>query len=201
MANVNPGPASVQTVNATASVNAPQGGPTGVTFANLPTGSQLGETAFTSDQGFVVWNGTSWSPYTTAANVTTAISISKNQLRLLAVGKSLNVNAIGDIGVLPIIGSTRWNIQAVVGANLSANAGTSVAIAICSATAGAAVTVVAPQILSGLVAYGGVTVAYRFTVQNVSFAGSGTTIYVNCQTTAGAACTLDVLVYGYDLSV
>ena len=113
----------------------------------------------------------------------------------------MNVNAgIGDIGVLPVINSTRWNIQAVVAGNLTANAGTSVAIAICSATAGAAVTMVAPQILSGLVAYGGTTVAYRFTVQNVSFVGTGTTIYVNCQTTSGATCALDVFVYGYDLS-
>jgi len=55
--------------------------------------------------------------------------------------------------------------------------------------------------LSSLVAFGGATVAYRPVVQNVSFVGNGQTIYVSCQTTAGTACTLDVYVLGYDLSV
>lgn len=127
-----------------------------------------------------------------------------NQIRVLAEGRGLNVNTTGDIGVLPVINSNRWNVQAVVATAAAGgvfpNAGTSVAIAVCSAALGAAVTIVAPQILSGLVAYGGATVAYRFTVQNVSFVGTGQNIYVSCQTTAGTACTLDVFVLGYDLS-
>lgn len=124
-----------------------------------------------------------------------------NQIRVLASGKGLNVNVLGDIGVLPVVNSNRWNVQAVIATNLTASAGTSVAIAVCSAPLGAAVTIVAPIILSGLVAFGGQTTAYRPTVQNVSFVGSGQTIYVSCQTTAGTACTLDVYVLGYDLSV
>lgn len=123
-----------------------------------------------------------------------------NQIRVLAAGRGISVNSTGDVGVLPVINSSRWNVQAVVASNMTVNAGTSVAIAICSAPLGAAVTIVAPQILSGLVAFGGATVAYRFTVQNVSFVGTGQNIYVNCQTTAGTACTLDVFVLGYDLS-
>jgi hypothetical protein len=123
-----------------------------------------------------------------------------NQLRLLAVGRALNVNVTGDIGVLPVINSNRWNVQAVVASNMLVNAGTSVAIAVCSAPLGAAVTIVAPVILSSLVAFGGATVAYRAVVQNVSFVGTGQNIYINCQTTAGTACTLDVFVLGYDLS-
>lgn len=122
------------------------------------------------------------------------------QIRALAQGKGLNVNALGDIGVLPVINSSRWNVQSVIVSNMTVNAGTSVAIAVCSAPLGAAVTIVAPIILSGLVAFGGATVAYRPTVQNVSFAGTGQNIYVSCQTTAGTACTIDVLVLGYDLS-
>lgn len=124
----------------------------------------------------------------------------QGQIRALAVGKGLNVNQLGDVGVLPVINSSRWNVQSVVVSNMTVNAGTSVAIAVCSAPLGAAVTIVAPIILSGLVAFGGATVAYRPVVQNVSFAGTGQTIYVSCQTTAGTACTIDVLVLGYDLS-
>jgi hypothetical protein len=124
----------------------------------------------------------------------------QDQIRALAIGKGLNVNQLGDIGVLPIINSTRWNVQSVLVSNMAVNAGTTVAIALCSAPLGAAVTIVAPVVLSSLVAFGGVTVAYSPVVQNVSFAGSGQTIYVSCQTTAGTACTIDVVVMGYDLS-
>ena len=123
-----------------------------------------------------------------------------NQIRVLASAKAINVNQLGDVGVLPVVNSTRWNVQAVVATNLTNAAGTSVAVAVCSAPLGAAVTIVAPVILSSLVAFGGATVAYRPVVQNVSFVGSGQTVYVSCQTTAGTACTLDVYVLGYDLS-
>lgn len=123
-----------------------------------------------------------------------------NQIRVLASGRGLSVNSTGDIGVLPVVNASRWNVQAVVAANLSAGAGTSVAIAVCSAALGAAVTIVAPVILSSLVAFGGATVAYRPVVQNVSFVGTGQNIFVSCQTTAGTACTLDVFILGYDLS-
>ena len=124
-----------------------------------------------------------------------------NQIRVLASGRGINVNSTGDVGVLPVVNSSRWNVQAVVAANLSNAAGASVAIAVCSAPLGAATTIVAPVILSGLVAgFGGATTAYRPTVQNISFVGTGQTIYVSCQTTAGTACTLDVFVLGYDLS-
>jgi hypothetical protein len=122
------------------------------------------------------------------------------QIRALAQGKGLNVNVLGDIGVLPVINSTRWNVQSVLVSNVTNGAGTSVAVAVCSAPLGAAVTIVAPVVLSSLVGFGGATVAYRPVVQNVSFVGSGQTIYVSCQTTAGTACTLDVLILGYDLS-
>jgi hypothetical protein len=122
------------------------------------------------------------------------------QIRALAQGKGLNVNQAGDIGVLPVINSSRWNVQSVIVSNMTVNAGTSVAIAVCSAPLGAAVTIVAPVVLSSLVAFGGATVAYRPVVQNVSFVGTGQTIYVSCQTTAGTSCTLDVTVLGYDLS-
>lgn len=123
-----------------------------------------------------------------------------NQIRVLASGRGISVNSTGDVGVLPVVNSSRWNVQSVVVSNMTVNAGTTVAIAICSAPLGAAVTIVAPVVLSSLVAFGGATVAYRPVVQNVSFVGTGQTIYVNCQTTAGTACTLDVFVLGYDLS-
>ena len=121
-------------------------------------------------------------------------------LRCLAVGKAISVNSTGDVAVLPIKNSSRWNIQAIVAANLSVGAGTSVAIGFYTAALQVGTTISSPGILSGLVAYGGVTTAYRPAVANVSFVGTGSNIYVNCQTTAGTACTIDIFVYGYDLS-
>ena len=130
--------------------------------------------------------------------------VESNQLRLLAVGRSLNVNTTGDIGVLPVLNASRWNVQAVVATAAAGgpfpNAGTSVAIGIYTAALQVGTTIVSPIILSGLVAYGGTTVAYRPTVANVSYAGTGQNIYVNCQTTAGTACAIDVFILGYDLS-
>lgn len=152
----------------------------------------------------VTGNANSVATYTPVNTQTNSNPQAADAIRLLAVGRNLNVNQTGDIGVLPVINSNRWNVQAVVATAAAGgvfpNAGTSVAIAVCSAASGAAVTIVAPQILSGLVAYGGTTVGYRFTVQNVSFVGTGQNIYVNCQTTAGTAAALDVFIYGYDLS-
>ena len=126
--------------------------------------------------------------------------VESNQLRCLAVGRSLSVNSTGDIGVLPVLNSNRWNIQAVVVSNMGVNAGTSVAIGVYTGALQVGTTIVSPVILSSLQAYGGTTVAYRPTVINTTFAGTGQNIYVNCQTTAGTACTIDVFVFGYDLS-
>ena len=123
-----------------------------------------------------------------------------NALRVLAYAKAMNVNASGDVGVLPVINSSRWNVQAVVATNNTTGAGTSVAIGLYTGALQVGTTIVSPVILSSLVGYGGTTVAYRPTVINTSFVGTGSNIYVNCQTTAGTACTLDVYVLGYDLS-
>jgi len=123
-----------------------------------------------------------------------------NGLRLLASGRAISVNATGDVAVLPVLNASRWNVQAVLASNMGVNAGTSVAIEINTSNSGAGTTIVAPQILSGLQAFGGVTVAYRFTVINTTYAGTAQNFYVNCQTTAGTACTLDVFILGYDLS-
>jgi hypothetical protein len=123
-----------------------------------------------------------------------------NGLRLLASGRAISVNATGDVAVLPVINASRWNVQAVLASNMAVNAGTSVAIEINTSNLGSGTTIVAPQILSGLQAFGGVTVAYRFTVINTTYAGTAQNFYVNCQTTAGTACTLDVFILGYDLS-
>src|SRR5271166_4675237 len=143
-------------------------------------------------------------PVNTQAN---SNPVESNQLRALAIGRNINVNAIGDTP-LPVLNSTRWNVQAVIGtASLGAvttglfpNAATSVAIGINTSTAGAGTSMVVQQIISGLQAYGGVTVAYRFTVANVTFVGTGQNIYVQCATTAGTAATMDIFVLGYDLS-
>lgn len=139
--------------------------------------------------------------------LTNSNPVESNQLRALAIGRNVNVNAIGDTP-LPVLNATRWNIQAVVGtASLGAvttglfpNAATSVAIGINTSTAGAGTSIVVQQIISGLQAYGGTSVAYRFTVANVTYAGTAQTLYVQCATTAGTAATMDVFVLGYDLS-
>src|SRR5450631_2574532 len=56
--------------------------------------------------------------------------VETNALRVLAVGRALNVNTTGDIGTLPVINSSRWNVQAVVYSNMGNNAGTSVALGV-----------------------------------------------------------------------
>ena len=126
--------------------------------------------------------------------------VESNALRVLAVGRAINVNSTGDVGTLPVLNASRWNVQAVVYSNMGNNAGTSVALGVYPGPLQTGTTVVSPQILSGIQAYGGVTVAYRATVVNVTYAGVSQTLYVNCQTTAGTACTIDVFVLGYDLS-
>ena len=94
--------------------------------------------------------------------------VESNQLRALAIGRNVNVNAIGDTP-LPVLNASRWNIQAVVGtASLGAvttglfpNAATSVAIGIntsaavrvrvllCSRSSRACKPTVAPRWLTG----------------------------------------------------
>lgn len=123
-----------------------------------------------------------------------------NQIRCLAYARAVSVNATGDVAAMPVLNASRWNITNVIVSNMGVNPGTSVAIEINTSQLGAGTTIVAPVVLSSLQAFGGVTVAYRPVVINTTYAGTQQTLYVNCQTTAGTACTLDVFVYGYDLS-
>ena len=135
--------------------------------------------------------------------LTNSNPVESNQLRCLAIGRGVNVNVVGDTP-LPVLNASRWNIQAVIASAAVGgsfpNAATSVAIGVNTSTAGAGTSVVVQKILSGLQAYGGTSVAYVFAVANVTYAGTAQTLYVQCATTAGTAATLDVFVYGYDLS-
>jgi hypothetical protein len=150
----------------------------------------------------VTGNANSLAVYTPVNTQVNSNPQGLNALRTLAVGRALNVNVTGDVGVLPIINATKWNVQAVLWSNMTNTAGTSVALALTSAALGAATTIVAATIISsiGTGTYGGVTTCYRPIVQNISFVGTGNNIYVHCSTTAGTACTIDVFVLGYDLS-
>jgi lysophospholipase L1-like esterase len=73
MANINPGPAATSTVNQAAQIvsNPLSGLYTIATLPSLPAGN-IGVTAYTSDGGLWVWNGTSWmqvSPIVTGTGI------------------------------------------------------------------------------------------------------------------------------------
>src|SRR5271167_3741115 len=64
-----------------------------------------------------------------------------NQVRCLAYARGISVNAIGDVGAMPVINASRWNISAVIVSNMGVNPGTSVAIEINTSQLGAGTTI------------------------------------------------------------
>ena len=123
------------------------------------------------------------------------------QVRCLAYGKGININASGDVAILPIINSTRWAVTYVLATNMTAPAAaTTAAIGVYTVAAKAGYTIATPFILGSFLTptpNSNVSIA---TAANVSIAYTGQSVYVNCLTTAGTACTIDVYVMGYDLS-
>jgi len=115
-------------------------------------------------------------------------------LRLLASAQSVNVNASGDT-VMPIINSGRWSVSNVVFTNASVDLTTAEAGVFTAPSAGGT-AIVADAILSALSSSG---VVSQRTVATTA-AQTGGNLYVNVSVPQGVAATMDVFVYGYDLT-
>ena len=122
-------------------------------------------------------------------------NLTTNQaIRLLASAQSVNLNATGDT-VMPVINTSRYSVSNVVFTNASISLTTAAAGVFPSAAAGGT-AIVSNVALSGQTSAAVVTAA---TVNNTA-AQTGQNIYFNVGTAQGAAATMDVFVYGYDLT-
>ena len=122
-------------------------------------------------------------------------NLTTNQaIRLLASAQSVNLNATGDT-VMPVINTSRYSVSNVVFTNASTSLTTAAAGVFPSAAAGGT-AIVSNVALSGQTSAAVVTAA---TVNNTA-ALTGQNIYFNVGTAQGAAATMDVFVYGYDLT-
>jgi hypothetical protein len=132
-------------------------------------------------------------PATTVANHPQ--NLSTNQaIRLLASFQGVNVNATGDT-VLPIINTDRYSVSNVVFTNASVSLTTALAGVFTAPSAGGT-GIVANAALSAMTS---ASVVSQRTVASTA-AQAGQNLYVNVGTAQGAAATMDVFVYGYDLT-
>ncbi len=115
-------------------------------------------------------------------------------IRLLASYQSVNVNSTGDT-VLPIQNSGRWSVSNVVFTNASVDLTTAEAGVFTAPSAGGT-AIVADAALSAM---SSASVVSQRTVASTA-AQTGSNLYVNVSTAQGAAATMDVFVYGYDLT-
>ena len=122
-------------------------------------------------------------------------NVATNQaIRLLASYQGVNVNATGDT-VLPIQNTTNYSVSNVIFTNASTSLTTAEAGVFTAPSAGGT-AIVADAALSALTASTVVsqrTVAYTPTQSRQN-------LYVIFSVAQGAAATMDVYVYGYDLS-
>ena len=122
-------------------------------------------------------------------------NLTTNQaIRLLASAQSVNLNATGDT-VMPVINTSRYSVSNVVFTNASTSLTTAAAGVFSSAAAGGT-AIVSNVALSGQTSASVVTNA----TINSTAAQTGQNIYFNVGTAQGAAATMDVFVYGYDLT-
>lgn len=122
-------------------------------------------------------------------------NVSSNQaIRLLASYQGVNVNATGDT-VLPIGNTTNYSVSNVIFTNASTSL-TAAYAGVFTAPSAGGTAIVANAALSALT---GSTVVSQRTVASTAVQ-TGQNLYVNVGTAQGAAATMDVFVYGYDLS-
>jgi len=121
-------------------------------------------------------------------------NLSSNQaLRLLASYQGVNVNAAGDT-ILPILDTSSYSVSNVIFTNASVSL-SSAAAGLFTAP-GASGAIVSNAALSALTS---ASVVSQRTVASTA-AQSGQNLYLNVGTPQGAAATMDVFVYGYDLT-
>ena len=115
-------------------------------------------------------------------------------IRLLASYQGVNVNATGDT-VLPILDTGSYSVSNVIFTNASISLTTALAGLFTAPSAGGT-GIVANAALSAMT---GLTVVSQRTGASTA-AQTGPNLYVNVGTAQGAAATMDVFVYGYDLT-
>jgi uncharacterized membrane protein len=125
-----------------------------------------------------------------------------NAIRLLAVGRSISVNGTGDTALLPIINSLNYNVTNIVVTNSQlAGVSGSIATANISVNTGAAVTGTSVNAAAALTTLTASNVVAQRTVvaATLLLTLQAQALYVNVGT-AVATGTLDIFVYGYDLT-
>ena len=132
-------------------------------------------------------------PATTVANHPSNLA-SNQAIRLLASYQGVNVNATGDT-VLPVINTNSYGVSNVIFTNASVSL-TTAAAGLFTAPSAGGTGIVANAALSAMTAS---TVVSQRTVASTALQTGGN-LYLNVGTAQGAAATMDVYVYGYDLS-
>ena len=132
-------------------------------------------------------------PATTVTNHPSQLATNQ-AIRLLASYQGVNVNATGDT-VLPILNTGSYSVSNVIFTNGSISLTTAEAGLFTAPSAGGT-AIVADAALSALT---GSTVVSQRTVASTASA-TGQNLYVNVSVAQGAAATMDVYVYGYDLT-
>lgn len=126
------------------------------------------------------------------------VEVLTNARRLLAVARGVNVNATGDTAIMPVVNAGTYAVEQVIFTNASISLTTAAAGIFTAANAGGT-SVVANAALSALT---GPTVVNKPTVVagTLVLALTAQNLYFNVGTAQGAAATMDVFIYGYDLT-
>jgi hypothetical protein len=132
-------------------------------------------------------------PATTVTNHPSNLA-SNQAIRLLASYQGVNVNATGDT-VLPVINTNSYGVSNVIFTNASVSL-TTAAAGLFTAPSAGGTGIVANAALSAMTSS---TVVSQRTVASTALQTGGN-LYLNVGTAQGAAATMDVYVYGYDLS-
>jgi len=135
-------------------------------------------------------------PASTVANHPQVLG-SNQALRLLASYQSVNLATTGDT-VLPVLNTGSYSVSNVIVTNASTNLSTATVpfAGVFTAPGASGTAIVANATLSALT---GSTVVSQRTVASTA-AQTGQNLYFNVGTASSYAATVDVFVYGYDLT-
>ena len=124
-------------------------------------------------------------------------NLASNQaIRLLGVATGVSVSALGDEAVIQINNSTNYSVSNVIFTNASASL-TSAEAGLFTAPSAGGTAIVADAALSAMTS---AAVVSQRTVATTN-TQSAQNLYVNVSVVQAGTVTMDVYVYGYDLSV
>jgi hypothetical protein len=145
-------------------------------------------------------NPNSVAVLTPANSVTNSTAQGSNALRLLAAFRGVSLNGTGDAAAVGVINATTWAAATIVVTNglvsgVSATVATA-SVGIFTGAAATGTTVRTGAVLTGQTASTVVTAA---AAASAAVASTAQTLYLNVGT-ALANATVDIFVYGYDLT-